>query len=185
MLTDGSDPTRRIVAPVLADAAPRDLCTDGGIFRSSDPKRCGRACQFAAGGLPLRGTPRWLRPLVARLMPRIGPRGLEFARAGRDEVGRERGPPAPRASAPHALPASRAHLGARQAVRTRTAARGGGSGSSRCGTARLINRRGGSPGGAAPHAPARAAGRCSSPRKAARGARHRAAGSCRAVVPTG
>ncbi len=35
----------------------------------------------AAGGLPVRGMPRWVRPLVAWLMPRIGPRGLEFARA--------------------------------------------------------------------------------------------------------
>jgi coenzyme F420 hydrogenase subunit beta len=35
----------------------------------------------AAGGLPLRGMPNWIRPLVAWLMPRIGPRGLEFARA--------------------------------------------------------------------------------------------------------
>jgi coenzyme F420 hydrogenase subunit beta len=35
----------------------------------------------AAGGLPLRRMPRALRPLVAWLMPRIGPRGLEFARA--------------------------------------------------------------------------------------------------------
>jgi coenzyme F420 hydrogenase subunit beta len=35
----------------------------------------------AAGGLPLRRIPRWLRPLVAWLQPRIGPRGLEFARA--------------------------------------------------------------------------------------------------------
>ena len=35
----------------------------------------------AAGGLPLRSTPDWLRPLVSWLMPRIGPRGLEFARA--------------------------------------------------------------------------------------------------------
>lgn len=35
----------------------------------------------AAGGLPLRRMPGWLRPIVARLMPRIGPRGLEFARA--------------------------------------------------------------------------------------------------------
>jgi len=34
----------------------------------------------AAGGLPLRGMPDWVRPLVAWLMPRIGPRGLEFAR---------------------------------------------------------------------------------------------------------
>ncbi len=35
----------------------------------------------AAGGLPLRGMPDWLRPLMAWLMPRVGPRGLEFARA--------------------------------------------------------------------------------------------------------
>ncbi|MGR3436131.1 MAG: Coenzyme F420 hydrogenase/dehydrogenase, beta subunit C-terminal domain [Shimia sp.] len=35
----------------------------------------------AAGGLPLRRMPRWLRPLVSFLQPRIGPRGLEFARA--------------------------------------------------------------------------------------------------------
>lgn len=35
----------------------------------------------AAGGLPLRRMPAWVRPLVAWLMPRIGPRGLEFARA--------------------------------------------------------------------------------------------------------
>ncbi len=35
----------------------------------------------AAGGLPLRGMPQWLRPLVGWLMPRLGPRGLEFARA--------------------------------------------------------------------------------------------------------
>lgn len=34
----------------------------------------------AAGGLPLRRMPRWLRPIVGWLMPRIGPRGLEFAR---------------------------------------------------------------------------------------------------------
>ena len=35
----------------------------------------------AAGGLPLRRMPDWLRPLMAWLQPRIGPRGLEFARA--------------------------------------------------------------------------------------------------------
>ncbi len=34
----------------------------------------------AAGGLPLRAMPGWLRPVVAWLMPKIGPRGLEFAR---------------------------------------------------------------------------------------------------------
>jgi coenzyme F420 hydrogenase subunit beta len=37
--------------------------------------------ELAAGGLPLRGMPNWLRPLMAWLMPRVGPRGLEFARA--------------------------------------------------------------------------------------------------------
>jgi coenzyme F420 hydrogenase subunit beta len=35
----------------------------------------------AAGGLPLRRMPKWLRPVMGWLMPRIGPRGLEFARA--------------------------------------------------------------------------------------------------------
>lgn len=35
----------------------------------------------AAGGLPLRSMPDWLRPLMSWLMPRIGPKGLEFARA--------------------------------------------------------------------------------------------------------
>ncbi|MEL6380475.1 MAG: Coenzyme F420 hydrogenase/dehydrogenase, beta subunit C-terminal domain [Pseudomonadota bacterium] len=35
----------------------------------------------AAGGLPVRNMPDWVRPIVAWLMPKIGPRGLEFARA--------------------------------------------------------------------------------------------------------
>jgi coenzyme F420 hydrogenase subunit beta len=35
----------------------------------------------AAGGMPLRRMPDWLRPLVSFLQPRVGPRGLEFARA--------------------------------------------------------------------------------------------------------
>ena len=35
----------------------------------------------AAGGLPVRGMPNFLRPLVGWLMPKLGPRGLEFARA--------------------------------------------------------------------------------------------------------
>ncbi len=35
----------------------------------------------AAGGLPLRRMPDWLRPVVSWLQPRTGPRGLEFARA--------------------------------------------------------------------------------------------------------
>jgi len=36
--------------------------------------------QRAAGGLPLRRMPNWLRPIVSWLMPKIGPRGLEFGR---------------------------------------------------------------------------------------------------------
>ncbi len=35
----------------------------------------------AAGGLPLRAMPDFLRPLMGWLMPKIGPKGLEFARA--------------------------------------------------------------------------------------------------------
>ncbi|KQI68278.1 coenzyme F420 hydrogenase [Loktanella sp. 3ANDIMAR09] len=37
--------------------------------------------RLAAGGLPLRRMPDWLRPVMGWLMPRIGPKGLEFARA--------------------------------------------------------------------------------------------------------
>jgi len=37
--------------------------------------------ELAAGGLPLRTMPDWLRPIVGWLMPKVGPRGLEFARA--------------------------------------------------------------------------------------------------------
>jgi coenzyme F420 hydrogenase subunit beta len=32
--------------PQLGDAVPRDMCTDCGISRTSDPRRCGKACQF-------------------------------------------------------------------------------------------------------------------------------------------
>jgi coenzyme F420 hydrogenase subunit beta len=37
--------------------------------------------ELAAGGLPVRAMPDWLRPIMAWLMPKVGPRGLEFARA--------------------------------------------------------------------------------------------------------
>jgi len=63
----------------------------GDEVRLSEPgsagKRAGPVKGFlanvkrAAGGLPLRSMPDWLRPIVGWLMPRIGPRGLEFARA--------------------------------------------------------------------------------------------------------
>ena len=35
----------------------------------------------AAGGLPLRRMPKWVRPIVGKLMPIVGPKGLEFGRA--------------------------------------------------------------------------------------------------------
>jgi coenzyme F420 hydrogenase subunit beta len=53
----------------------------------SKGKRAGPVAGFkanterAAGGLPLRAMPDWARPLAGWLMPKIGPRGLEFARA--------------------------------------------------------------------------------------------------------
>lgn len=37
--------------------------------------------ELAAGGLPLRSMPNRLWPIVGWVMPKIGPRGLEFARA--------------------------------------------------------------------------------------------------------
>lgn len=45
-MTTHQSATPPLAAPFVADAVPRDLCTDCGISRSSDPKRCGRACQF-------------------------------------------------------------------------------------------------------------------------------------------
>jgi coenzyme F420 hydrogenase subunit beta len=63
----------------------------GSELRTSSPGSAGRRAahvrgfltnvQRAAGGLPLRRMPGWLRHVVGWLMPRIGPRGLEFARA--------------------------------------------------------------------------------------------------------
>lgn len=62
----------------------------GGELRTAAPvsagKRHGAVKGFlanverAAGGLPLRRMPNWARTLVSWLMPRVGPRGLEFAR---------------------------------------------------------------------------------------------------------
>ncbi len=62
-----------------------------GEVRLSEPRSAGKRAgavrgflantRLAAGGLPLRQMPDWLRPIVGWLMPRIGPRGLEFARA--------------------------------------------------------------------------------------------------------
>ena len=62
----------------------------GDELRTSTPTSAGQRAgavkgfmanvQRAAGGLPLRRMPNWLRGVVGWLMPRIGPRGLEFAR---------------------------------------------------------------------------------------------------------
>ena len=60
-------PDGALWSPPSADAAPRDLCTDCGISRSSDPKRCGRACQF-------------IRPDYAALEARVHGRARDPAR---------------------------------------------------------------------------------------------------------
>ncbi|KPF73023.1 coenzyme F420 hydrogenase [Blastomonas sp. AAP25] len=50
---DTSRPTNPHITTVdFAPAAPRSLCTDCGISRTSDPKACGRACQFIQPDYP-------------------------------------------------------------------------------------------------------------------------------------
>jgi coenzyme F420 hydrogenase subunit beta len=61
----------RLVTRPLTDKGKRDGAVMGFLANT----------ERAAGGLPLRSMPDWLRPLVAFLQPRVGPRGLEFARA--------------------------------------------------------------------------------------------------------
>ena len=39
-------PASALSSPPLAQAAPRKLCTDCGVSRTSAPERCGKACQF-------------------------------------------------------------------------------------------------------------------------------------------
>lgn len=51
-MVDRSDPSSTVWAPPVAEAAPRDLCTDCGVSRSSEPKRCGQACQFIKPDYP-------------------------------------------------------------------------------------------------------------------------------------
>ena len=38
--------TQDLTPPAIGPAVPRDLCTDCGISRTSEPARCGTACQF-------------------------------------------------------------------------------------------------------------------------------------------
>jgi len=46
------DLSRGIVAPPIGPAIARHPCTDCGLSRSEDPKRCGRACQFIQPDYP-------------------------------------------------------------------------------------------------------------------------------------
>ncbi len=39
-----------------------------------------RLLERSAGGLPVRGAPQWMRPLIGWMQRRFGPKGLEFAR---------------------------------------------------------------------------------------------------------
>lgn len=52
--------------------------------RASSVKGFVANTKLAAGGLPLRRMPDWLRPIMGFLMPKLGPKGLEFARARLD-----------------------------------------------------------------------------------------------------
>ncbi len=61
----------QVVTSALTDKGRRDAAVRG--FATN--------VERAAGGLPLRRMPGWVRPIVAWLQPRTGPRGLEFARA--------------------------------------------------------------------------------------------------------
>ena len=51
-MVDRSDPSSVVWAPAVRAAMPRDLCTDCGVSRSSDPKQCGQACQFIKPNYP-------------------------------------------------------------------------------------------------------------------------------------
>jgi len=44
--------TTSVIVPTIGPAAPRELCTDCGLSRGSNPKRCGTACQFIKPDYP-------------------------------------------------------------------------------------------------------------------------------------
>jgi coenzyme F420 hydrogenase subunit beta len=67
------------VLDLLGDEVELEVPGDAGK-RSSAVKGFIGNIERAAGGLPLRRMPDWLRPIMGWLMPRVGPRGLEFAR---------------------------------------------------------------------------------------------------------
>lgn len=47
-----TDPAGPVWAPAVGPAAHRDLCTDCGVSRTAEPKRCGQACQFIKPDYP-------------------------------------------------------------------------------------------------------------------------------------
>lgn len=51
-MTEGEKFARQDALQEFAPAVPRSMCTDCGISRSSDPKACGRACQFIKPDYP-------------------------------------------------------------------------------------------------------------------------------------
>ena len=61
--------------------APADNAKPEGARRAGPVKGFMANTERAAGGLPLRRMPKWVRPIVGALMPIIGPKGLEFGRA--------------------------------------------------------------------------------------------------------
>ena len=65
---------------LIADRVTLKALTDKGNRRGAVKGFLANTAR-AAGGLPLRRMPDWLRPVISFLQPRIGPRGLEFARA--------------------------------------------------------------------------------------------------------
>jgi coenzyme F420 hydrogenase subunit beta len=73
---DRGEELLRLIEPELALSAPVSAGRRAGAVRGFIANTA-----RAAGGLPLRRMPGFLRPLVGWLMPLIGPRGLEFARA--------------------------------------------------------------------------------------------------------
>ncbi len=52
LLTGLDDPAAAVWAPPTGPAAHRDLCTDCGVSRTADARRCARACQFIQPDYP-------------------------------------------------------------------------------------------------------------------------------------
>ena len=64
----------------VALAEPDDNGKPDGSKRAGPVKGFMANTERAAGGLPLRRMPKWVRPIVGKLMPLVGPKGKEFAR---------------------------------------------------------------------------------------------------------